>query len=166
MIGPDDIDCESASSANIEPSFTQQNGSSDKPEAAQHMSTSMGKKKVLSKLLGVSEEEMRRNNALRRLGVTEDIVHRSKEILKDVEKMELVTKEERLLGASQAQRSRSKAVRHLGVNEEIIAEDRSRQLGKFTYTGLLTLYVLNSRFASFLFGYDRSVRTRARPTKR
>ena len=129
MIDHDDIACEDEGSTEGSKSLTAQHREGGgEPE----MSISMGKKKVLSKLLGVSEEEMRRNNALRRLGVTEDIVYRSKEILKDVEKMELVTKEEKLLGASQAQRSRSKAVRQLGINEEIIAEERSRRLGKVT----------------------------------
>lgn len=100
-----------------------------KQSQAAHMSTSMKKSKVLSKLLGVSEEEMRRNNALRRLGVTEEIVDRSREILKDVDNLVLTTKEDCLLGFSQQQRNRSKAVRRLGVSEEDIADERSRQLG-------------------------------------
>jgi hypothetical protein len=103
-------------------------GESKQCQAA-HMSTSMKKSKVLSKLLGVSEQEMRRNNALRRLGVTEEIVERSKEILKDAEKMVPVTKEDCLLGFTQQQRNRSKAINRLGVSEEEIAEERSRQLG-------------------------------------
>ena len=122
MDSSDDCTCTTLSDSEIEAGL--------ECEVSRNMSKSMSKGKVLSKLLGVSEEEMKRNNALRKLGASEGIVQRSREIFKDVHKMELITKDDHVLGASQEQRKRSKGVsKVLGTTEEIIAEERARALG-------------------------------------
>ncbi len=87
------------------------------------------KKKKLSKILGVSEEEMKRKTALKKLGVDESDFLRSQELLSQIPKPSSA-KEESLTGYSLNQIKREKALKKLGTSEEIIEEDISKELSK------------------------------------
>jgi len=92
-------------------------------------SESQHQKPKYLKVLGVSTDEMKRANALKKIGATEELIESSKEILRDMttashEKVENVT------GYTVEQTRRHKSLKVLGVSEEIVDEARAKALGR------------------------------------
>jgi len=93
-------------------------------------STKYDETSVLQKKLGVSMEEKERNNALRKLGVTNEDVKIAEYLMKEVPISEGLRKEEKIFGYSKGQLEREKALQTLGTTEEEIIESRAKKLGK------------------------------------
>ncbi len=79
------------------------------------------------KLLGVTEEEMKRWNALKRLGLRLEDFDIGCELMSNNPAPEN-TKEEKLTGYTMAQIKRAKAVNVLGTTEEDVDNDRAMKL--------------------------------------
>jgi hypothetical protein len=85
------------------------------------------------KVLGVTEEEMKRWSALKKMGLTNDEFELGAKYAQEtclIQDGELnATKTDKLTGYTPTQRRRSKAVKTLGISEEEIIETRSKVLG-------------------------------------
>jgi hypothetical protein len=79
------------------------------------------------KMLGVTEEEMKRWNALKRLGLRNEDFDIGCELMASSHPPEH-TKEEQLTGYTMAQIKASKAVNVLGTTEEDIDDERAKKL--------------------------------------
>ncbi|KAF0701143.1 Aste57867_8366 [Aphanomyces stellatus] len=89
--------------------------------------------KVLGKL-GVSEETLRLEKGMKKLGVCDNDLETYKELQKhsaviDLSKEEL-SKEERAMGYCKKQMDRVKAVKNLGTTEEEIIEDHAHRVSQ------------------------------------
>jgi vesicle coat complex subunit len=93
------------------------------------------------RILGVSEEEMKRNNAMKKLGITDGAYQEAAEIVahSGVARGGTVTPEgkrhhskaEEFFGYTDEQQNRTKAVRKiLGTSESIIEAERAEELGR------------------------------------
>lgn len=103
--------------------------------------SSEGKHKDPRRILGVSDEEMKRNNAMKKLGITDEAYQEAAEIVahSGVARGGVVTPEgkkqhsktEELLGYTGEQQQRTKAVRKiLGTSESTIEAERAEELGR------------------------------------
>jgi hypothetical protein len=109
-------------------------GGADTAMVTPHVSSSKAGDEVAMKLFGVTGEQMKRTQALLRLGVTEQDVILAERIFHELPASEEPsTKEERLLGLTRSQMSFVKALEILGVSESIIEEERSKQLSALGY---------------------------------
>jgi hypothetical protein len=94
------------------------------------MSRGMNHETVMCKHFGVSIEQMKRTQALLRLGVTEEDVKIAERLFSELPlSEELISKEERLLGLTRSEISFFKALEVLGADLRIIEEERSKRLG-------------------------------------
>jgi hypothetical protein len=83
------------------------------------------------KRLGVTEEEMKRWSALKKMGLTDDDFALGARYAAETSILGSdVSKVERLTGYTDVQQKRSKAVKTLGTSEEEISEIRSHVLGQ------------------------------------
>jgi hypothetical protein len=93
------------------------------------------------RLLGVNDEEMKRNNAMKKLGITDEAYQEAAEIVahSGVARGGVVTPEaqrhrsktEGILGYTDEQQHRTKAVRKiLGTSESTIEAERAEELGR------------------------------------
>eukprot|EP01041_Mallomonas_annulata_P008156 gene8156-16770_t len=85
------------------------------------------KAKLLTKVLGVDEEEMKRNKALLHLGVTNQDAHTAEMLMHSIPEPSN-KKEEKITGYTLSQMKRVKAINMLGESEEAIAEETSKAL--------------------------------------
>lgn len=91
------------------------------------------KKNVIKlKLLGVTDEEMKRWSALKKMGLTDEDFSKGAQYAAETSIIgtENLTKVEKLTGYTERQQKRCKAVKTLGTTEEEIIEVRSQVLGK------------------------------------
>lgn len=104
-----------------------------------HLSKSKEQQDVMSKFFGVSLEQMKRAQALLRLGVTEDDLKVAEKLFRELPpNAELSSKEERILGASRSQISFFKALEVLGVDMRSVEEDHAKRLGSIGELSLTT----------------------------
>jgi hypothetical protein len=84
------------------------------------------------KLLGVTEEEMKRWSALKKMGLTDDDFAMGAQYAAEtaIQGKDNLTKAEKLTGYTERQQKRCKAVKTLGTSEEEIIETRSKFLGQ------------------------------------
>mmetsp|Transcript_23507 Transcript_23507/g.23714 ORF Transcript_23507/g.23714 Transcript_23507/m.23714 type:complete len:226 (-) Transcript_23507:193-870(-) len=83
--------------------------------------------KVYNKILGVDEEEMKRNKALVHLGVSNDDAINAHKLMQSIP-LPSNRKEERITGYTLSQMKRIKAINTLGASEEAIADETSKAL--------------------------------------
>jgi hypothetical protein len=84
------------------------------------------------KLLGVTEEEMKRWSALKKMGLSDEDFAIGAQYAAEtsIQGTENLTKAEKLTGYTERQQKRCKAVKTLGTTEEEIIETRSKFLGQ------------------------------------
>lgn len=85
------------------------------------------------KILGVSEEEMKRWAALKRMGLSYSDLELGSELVSNITKFD-DTKQEKLTGYSEEQMKRTKAIKQLGVTEEDVETDVHMRLGRLGHT--------------------------------
>lgn len=97
--------------------------------------SSQKRHKDFHKILGVDEEQMKRNIAMKKLGVTEDAYEQANEILLHNRigvvgpNDEKLHKKEVVLGYHEEQLKREKAVKQLGTSESFMERKRAEDLG-------------------------------------
>jgi len=116
------------------PRRSKSNDISERKMTTPFLSTKYDEELVLQKKLGISTEEKERNNALRKLGVTNDDANIAGYLMKEVRLSDCSRKEEKLLGYSKGQLEREKALQKLGTTEEEIIEIRAKKLSTLGVT--------------------------------
>mmetsp|Transcript_78040 Transcript_78040/g.168756 ORF Transcript_78040/g.168756 Transcript_78040/m.168756 type:complete len:102 (-) Transcript_78040:20-325(-) len=82
------------------------------------------------KMLGVTEDEMKRTTAYRKMGLSEDDYQKANAILDGAKELEPADtrKEEKITGYNSVQLNRTKAINMMGTTEEEIDEARAKAL--------------------------------------
>jgi hypothetical protein len=88
--------------------------------------------KVLTKVLGASEGEVKRSTALKRMGVSEADVNEAKYLFSKPSdgSPKNANKQEKMLGVSEDQVKRTKALKMMNTTEDEVEVQRQRQLGE------------------------------------
>jgi hypothetical protein len=123
----------STSSSNVKLSETGSYGENSITDTEDHESDIQESARRRLKLLGVTEDEMKRWTALKKMGLTEEDFRVGCDIMTEGAtshdgKHEEVSKSDKLTGYTVSQRRRSKAVNTLGTTEEEIADIRALKL--------------------------------------
>mmetsp|Transcript_6087 Transcript_6087/g.9140 ORF Transcript_6087/g.9140 Transcript_6087/m.9140 type:complete len:138 (-) Transcript_6087:280-693(-) len=109
------------------------------------LSKGMNHETLMGKCFGVNIDQMKRTQALIRLGVTDDDVEIAKRLFSDIQiSNELVTKEEKILGLSKTQITYFKALEILGTDIEIVGEDRAKRLSELGFNSIPRVLPINS----------------------
>jgi hypothetical protein len=91
---------------------------------------------ILAKRMGVTTDQVRREQALKRLGLREEDLRVANDILSRQRGFQTAgTKEEQLTGYTSEQLHRRKALDVLGITEEIVDEELAKELGSLGIGG-------------------------------